>query len=500
MKNKRKIFGITAVLLAVVMISAAILQGTRDTFAYTNTSAKKSRTFENGWATISVNGPAGQSWVSLKFTYSGSQMSQADFNDQARSITIEKNNASSSNPYALQLVPSSGSTKYSTKTTKNDAGRYTLIYFEMQYKIPAHETARASKPEVSEAPYTYESQGRFQSSTTHSASERTVKVKVRVSIYSIGICTYTGGKGEYTYNRFYGSWLNFYTEKKKYTVSYKGNGGTIASADASKSFNCGSSLTFPKAARSGYTLTGWMNSSGSTGTAYTTGSTVCSKGLTLYAQWKANQYKIHYDSNGGNGTMNDSTVTYDSSFTLPKNTFTNNGYQFLGWSKTKSGDVAAYEDAESIKYQTASNLTLYAIWGNGQYKISFMPNGADGDAKITPVKTGESYKLPFDLFTRKGYTFLGWGKTPDAVKADYTNGSEVSDLADVGKTVKLYAIWKKDDGSINKTNIIHDEGMFTGDIEIEGQNGTGYSNAHTDSEYANIDKANEPGYFTDRYQ
>ncbi|MFR9098380.1 MAG: hypothetical protein ACLVI9_00480 [Anaerostipes hadrus] len=42
--------------------------------------------------------------------------------------------------------------------------------------------------------------------------------------------------------------------------------------------------------------------------------------------------------------------------------------------------------------------------------------------------------------------------------------------------------------------------MFTWGIEIEGQNGTGYSSAHTDSEYANIDKASEPGYFTDRYQ
>ena len=42
--------------------------------------------------------------------------------------------------------------------------------------------------------------------------------------------------------------------------------------------------------------------------------------------------------------------------------------------------------------------------------------------------------------------------------------------------------------------------MFTGDIEIEVQNGTGYSHAHTDSEYANIDKTDAPGYFTDRYR
>lgn len=72
-----------------------------------------------------------------------------------------------------------------------------------------------------------------------------------------------------------------------------------------------------------------------------------------------------------------------------------------------------------------------------------MPNGAQADAKIIPVKTGESYTIPSGLFTRKGYTFVGWAKTPDAVRADYTNGTAVSDLTDAGKTIKLYAIWKR---------------------------------------------------------
>ncbi len=37
------------------------------------------------------------------------------------------------------------------------------------------------------------------------------------------------------------------------------------------------------------------------------------EGLTLYAQWKANQYRVQdYDSNGGSGTMSDSTIAYDS--------------------------------------------------------------------------------------------------------------------------------------------------------------------------------------------
>lgn len=49
-------------------------------------------------------------------------------------------------------------------------------------------------------------------------------------------------------------------------------------------------------------------------------------------------------------------------------------------------------------------------------------------------------------------------------------------------------------------NIIHDDGMFNGSIELEGQNGTGFSRDHVDSEYGRIDKEGQPGYFTNRYK
>ena len=403
---------------------------------------------------VEVKGPSGTSTLKLQVTHSGSACKNYSFDNASRTLNIKQVSASNPNPYGLKL---------STTSVKTQSHKLT--------KTPDHSTKEQTDFETT----------------------------IGLSAYDTGVAPYKKPSDQ-KYYRYYDCKVTINLNKTQYKVTYKGNNGTIASADSTKSFACGSKLTFPVANRTGYTLTGWKDTANSTGTSYTTNSTVCGKGLTLYAQWKANQYKIHYNANGGSGTMSDSTVAYDSSFTLPKNTFTNNGYQFLGWSKTKDGDVAAYEDQEAIKYQTASDLTLYAIWGNGQYKISFMPNGAQADAKIIPVKTGESYTIPSGLFTRKGYTFVGWAKTPDAVRADYTNGAAVSDLTDAGKTIKLYAIWKKNDGSINKTNIIHDEGMFTGDIEIEGQNGTGYSHAHTDSEYANIDKTDAPGYFTDRYR
>lgn len=438
---------------------------------------------------VEVKGPSGTSTLKLQVTHSGSACKNYSFDNASRTLNIKQVSASNPNPYGLKLSTTS------VKTTKSHSGSYSWISVKVKYTVPAHQ-------KYNNVTYdTPSSQSHKLTKTPdHSTKEQTdFETTIGLSAYDTGVAPYKKPSDQ-KYYRYYDCKVTINLNKTQYKVTYKGNNGTIASADSTKSFACGSKLTFPVANRTGYTLTGWKDTANSTGMSYTTNSTICGKALTLHAQWKANQYKIHYNSNGGSGTMNDSTVTYDGSFTLPKNTFTNNGYQFLGWSKTKDGDVAAYEDQEAIKYQMASDLTLYAIWGNGQYKISFMPNGAQADAKSIPVKTGESYTIPSGLFTRKGYTFVGWAKTPDAVRADYTNGAAVSDLTDVGKTIKLYAIWKKNDGSINKTNIIHDEGMFTGDIEIEGQNGTGYSHAHTDSEYANIDKTDAPGYFTDRYR
>ena len=65
---------------------------------------------------------------------------------------------------------------------------------------------------------------------------------------------------------------------------------------------------------------------------------------------------------------------------------------------------------------------------------------------------------------------------------------------------ELYAVWKRTDGSFDTHNIIHDDGMFNGSIELEGQNGTGFSRDHVDSEYGRIDKEGQPGYFTNRYK
>ena len=89
----------------------------------------------------------------------------------------------------------------------------------------------------------------------------------------------------------------------------------------------------------------------------------------LYERWTANKYSIVFDKNGGSGSMSNQSMTYDKASNLTTNTYTRQGYYFVGWSKTKLGVQSTiptsdiYKDEESVKNLVASgSITLYAVW------------------------------------------------------------------------------------------------------------------------------------------
>lgn len=86
---------------------------------------------------------------------------------------------------------------------------------------------------------------------------------------------------------------------------------------------------------------------------------------TLTAQWQPNRYFINYNANGGSGSMSNSEHYYDSSSPLSANTFTRDGYAFMGWSTSSTATSATYSDQASILNLTADlnqTITLYAVW------------------------------------------------------------------------------------------------------------------------------------------
>lgn len=75
-------------------------------------------------------------------------------------------------------------------------------------------------------------------------------------------------------------------------------------------------------------------------------------------------YTIVFNANGGSGTMNPMSLSYDEYRRLSINTFTKEGYTFKGWSTTEDGTGTYYKDGESVVNLANAHETfnLYAIW------------------------------------------------------------------------------------------------------------------------------------------
>ncbi len=212
----------------------------------------------------------------------------------------------------------------------------------------------------------------------------------------------------------------------------------------------------PTLTRAGYKFVNWTYNDNPV-TAYTDFTGI--REAKLVANWQANDYIIKYNANGGKGAMNDLIITYDITKNLSTNTFTKDGYRFIGWSKTENGTVE-YQDKEAIKnLATEGEVTLYAVWelipiitGN----ISFDPNGGLGDMMY--INTQEKINLPGCTFAYPGYRFIGWSKEKNG-KVIYNDAEK--DITDLTENTILYAIWEK-----NNTDIV----SYVDDVYIQRSN------------------------------
>lgn len=163
-----------------------------------------------------------------------------------------------------------------------------------------------------------------------------------------------------------------------YTVSFENNDGSGITSDKSIAF--GSRYgELPAPERTGYTLLGWYTDIA--GGTKVEADTVFSyaDNQTLYAHWKANTYTVSFDLNGGTGTAESITVTYDADYgTLPETS--RNGYTFDGWYTEKAGGEPI---TPTTIVKTAAAHKLYAHW-TGDLDI--------GETAIT-LKNGDQYKI-----------------------------------------------------------------------------------------------------------
>ena len=87
--------------------------------------------------------------------------------------------------------------------------------------------------------------------------------------------------------------------------------------------------------------------------------------ITYTSTWKPYIGTIQFNSNGGQGNMDEMTnVTHDTSETLTPNAFTRDGYTFTGWAASKNGHVIKTDkaDASGLIKENGETVTLYAQW------------------------------------------------------------------------------------------------------------------------------------------
>ena len=143
---------------------------------------------------------------------------------------------------------------------------------------------------------------------------------------------------------------------------------------------------------------------------------------------------VDFDANGGEGTMTTWTGKPNTSFDLPKNTFTRENYTFTGWNTGKNGDGTPYSDQDKASF--AENTTLYAQWTQNPV-ITFDANGGEGTMGAQTVKPKEETALTANIFTRADYDFTGWNTAKDGTGTAYADKANIT----TNENVTLYAQW-----------------------------------------------------------
>ncbi len=219
------------------------------------------------------------------------------------------------------------------------------------------------------------------------------------------------------------------------------NGGEGAATLLPMSYGATARLPECPFTRSGYTFLGWSDTPAGEilykdRAEYTMGE---KSEYVLYAIWQKKINKLHFEANGGTGSMYYAEAEFDSFLNLPYCGFWREGYTFIGWSTSPSGELMYVNEAE-YRMGPDSDYTLYALWRGNENAFYFYANGGEGNMPTDfTVTTGSNKALPKNQFFRNGYTFAGWS-TAEYGSVRYTDEA-IYELTVAGDVV-LFAQWQ----------------------------------------------------------
>ena len=245
-----------------------------------------------------------------------------------------------------------------------------------------------------------------------------------------------------TYNlRLYAMW-----SPKSYTVTLDAQGGT-GGGTASAEYDA-DMPTITKPAKTGYTFLGYFTEPNGGGEKYYNDDAASAKqydrtdGLTLYAAWSANSYRVTFDKQNGSGGTSQVNVTYDSAMPLITPP-TRTGYAFCGYFANADGTGTQYYYANGTgvgTYDIAGNTTLYAKWTADTYDVVLNAQGGSGGSTVTVTFDSGMPVIPAP--DKPGYLFAGYFDAKNGGGKKYYNADCSSARTyDRAEGITLYALW-----------------------------------------------------------
>ncbi len=181
---------------------------------------------------------------------------------------------------------------------------------------------------------------------------------------------------------------------------------------------------------------------------------------------------VHYDANGGTGTMADNIDVILGTALADYNQFTKPYSSFVTWNSSPEGNGVVIKEggmvagaADYMGITEGETLTLYAIW-RSEYSLAYDGNGADAgsmaNAGSSSLSTGK-LSLVASNYSKTGYSFGGWSTDPNAATKlaneesvtiygpnetiNVDNSFLETNCDPVTHEVRFYAVWIPEDST-----------------------------------------------------
>ena len=172
---------------------------------------------------------------------------------------------------------------------------------------------------------------------------------------------------------------------------------------------------------------------------------------------------VHYESNGGTGTMADQTDVNFATAVASSNQYSRTDFRFAGWNTSANGSGITVSEggaldtaATQLQLSDGDTLTLYAIW-QPVYRVVYAGNGADAGsmASVTQEDVPNSFNLVASNYSKSGFGFAGWSTDANAGTKLLSHepvtvygpnqvvrlSSALTSEADANNQITLYAVW-----------------------------------------------------------